>query len=146
MELTLASIDGSDPTVYDRRVSRPEPEPGWPLRRIVVLPLVLFAIVSAAVFALAKLHLAKPEAPASASSVQLGDQYRGETVFVRECAGCHGEGGAGGGIGPRLVGSGIPLPRAKAQIDQGGGTMPAALVSGQEERDVLAYLATLLGR
>jgi mono/diheme cytochrome c family protein len=145
VELTLASIDASDLTVYDRRVSRPEPEPGWPMRRIVVLPLVLFAVVSAGVFTLAKLHLAKPEAPASALSVALGNQYRGETVFVRECAGCHGEGGAGGGIGPRLVGAAIPLPRVKAQIDQGGGAMPAGLVSGQEERDVLAYLATILG-
>jgi mono/diheme cytochrome c family protein len=120
------------------------PEPGWPLRRIVLVPLVLFVLVSAAVFTLAKLHLAKPEAPASASSVQLGDQYRGETVFISECAGCHGMGGEGGGIGPRLEGAPISLAQAKARIDNGGGAMPAGLVSGPEERDVLAYLATLL--
>jgi len=121
-------------------------EPGWPLRRIVVLPLVLFALVSAAAFTLAKLHLAKPETPASASSVKLGDAYRGETVFGSECSGCHGQGGKGGGIGPPLDGAAITIADAKAQIDNGGGAMPAGLVSGQEEQDVLAYLATLLRR
>jgi mono/diheme cytochrome c family protein len=119
------------------------PEPGWPLRRIVVVPLVLFAVVSAAVFTLAKLHLAKPDAPASASSVQLGDLYRGETIFVSECSGCHGMRGEGGS-GPRLAGAAISIAEAKAQIDNGGGAMPARLVTGQDEEDVLAYLAALL--
>jgi hypothetical protein len=32
----------------------------------------------------------------------------------------------------------------KAQIDQGGGTMPAGLVKGHQEEDVLAYVATLI--
>jgi mono/diheme cytochrome c family protein len=122
------------------------PEPGWPLRRIVLVPLVLFAVVSATVFTLAKLHLAKPEAPAAASSVQLGDQYRGETVFVSSCSSCHGMGGEGGGIGPRLKDAPITIAQAKARIDNGGGAMPAGLVSGQEEEDVLAYLATILQR
>jgi mono/diheme cytochrome c family protein len=121
------------------------PEPGWPLRRIVVLPLVLFVVVSGAVFTLAKLHPAKPEAPAAAAgAVKTGDADRGETVFRSQCAGCHGEGGQGGDIGPRLAGAPITLAAAKAQIDNGGGTMPAGLVSGQEEEDVLAYLATIL--
>ena len=121
------------------------PEPGWPLRRIVVLPLVLFVVVSAAVFTLAKLHLARPEVPvAAAGSVKVGDAYRGETFFVDKCSGCHGLGGKGGDIGPRLAGADIKLAAAKAQIDNGGGTMPAGLVSGQQEEDVLAYLATIL--
>jgi len=121
------------------------PEPGWPLRRIVVLPLVLFVVVSAAVFTLAKLHLARPEVPvAAAGSVKVGDAYRGETFFVDKCSGCHGLGGKGGGVGPRLAGADIKLAAAKAQIDNGGGAMPAGLVSGQQEEDVLAYLATIL--
>jgi mono/diheme cytochrome c family protein len=122
------------------------PEPGWPLRRIVLIPIVLFAVVSAGVFTLAKLHLAKPSAPASAASVKLGDQYRGETVFVSKCAGCHGMGGEGGGIGPKLAGASIPITLAKAQIDSGGGSMPGGLVTGKDEEDVLAYLATILQR
>lgn len=125
-------------------MSSPAPQPGWPLKRIVVVPLVLFAVVSGTVFVLAKLHLATPEAPAAAGAVKLGDQYRGETVFQNECAGCHGDGGEGGGVGPRLAGAPITLAAAKAQIDDGGGTMPPRLVTGQEEGDVLAYLATIL--
>jgi hypothetical protein len=53
-------------------------------------------------------------------------------------------GGEGGGIGPPLEGASISLAAAKAQIDSGGGAMPAGLVKGQQERDVLAYLATIL--
>src|SRR5918911_1149613 len=73
--------------------------------------------------------------------VAVGDAYQGETVFQQTCAGCHGAGGKGGGIGPRLAGAAIPLAVAKAQIDNGGGAMPPRLVTGQKERDVLAYLA-----
>jgi mono/diheme cytochrome c family protein len=120
------------------------PEPDWPLKRIVVLPLVLFAVVSAGVFTLAKLHPAKPEAPAGAASVKLGDARRGEAVFAGECSSCHGVGGKGGDIGPPLAGAPITLAQARAQIDNGGGAMPAGLVSGRQEEDVLAYLATIL--
>ena len=128
-------------------MSSPEPQQGWPLRRIVVLPLVLFVVVSGTVFTLAKLHPARPEVPvAAAGGVKTGDQYRGETVFVDKCSGCHGVGGKGGGIGPTLAGATITLAAAKAQIDNGGGAMPAGLVSGQDEEDVLAYLATILRR
>ncbi len=109
------------------------------------MPLVLFVVVSGTVFTLAKLHPARPDVPAAAAgAVKTGDQYRGETVFQDQCAACHGTGGKGGGIGPRLAGASITLAAAKAQIDNGGGTMPAGLVTGQEEQDVLAYLATIL--
>jgi mono/diheme cytochrome c family protein len=114
--------------------------------RLVVRPLALFLVVSALVFGLAKLHLAKPGVPkiAAGTSVALGDPYRGETIFGQSCAGCHGIGGKGGSVGPRLIGDHIALARVKAQIDQGGGAMPAALVSGLKERDVLAFVATLI--
>jgi cytochrome c551 len=122
------------------------PDPGWPLKRIVLVPLVLFVVVSGTVFTLAKLHPARPDVPAAAAgaAVKTGDQYRGETVFTSQCASCHGAGGKGGDIGPRLAGAPVTLAAAKAQIDNGGGAMPAGLVSGQEEEDVLAYLATIL--
>ncbi len=112
--------------------------------RLVVVPLVLFAAFSGAAFALAKLHFAKPGVPRSTGKVVLGDSYRGETIFSQTCATCHGQGGSGGGIGPKLAGASISLAAAKAQIDAGGGTMPAGLVKGQQEKDVLAYLATIL--
>jgi mono/diheme cytochrome c family protein len=111
-----------------------------------VVPLAILACLWGATFALAKLHLAKPGTPkvAADANVEVGDQYRGATVFSVNCAGCHGAGGKGGGIGPKLVGDPIPLAAVKAQIDNGGGAMPPRLVTGQQERDVLAYVATLI--
>jgi mono/diheme cytochrome c family protein len=109
----------------------------------VVVPLVLLASFSGAAFALAELHFAKPGLPRTTGKVVLGDAYRGETIFSQNCASCHGAGGAGGGIGPRLAGASISLATAKAQIDGGGGTMPAGLVKGKQEQDVLAYLASI---
>lgn len=114
--------------------------------RLVVLPALLFAIFAGGAFALSKLHLAKPGLPKTSGNVQLGDSYRGETIFSTNCASCHGQGGKGGGIGPALAGASIPLSAAKAQIDNGGGSMPAGLVKGQDEKDVLAYLATILAK
>ena len=128
---------------YDRLVSTPEP--GWPVRRIVVLPLVLFVVVSATVFTLAKLHPARPEVTAAPTPATLGDAARGQVIFKQTCGGCHGL-KAEGGVGPRLAGAQITLAAAKTQIDNGGGIMPAALVSGQRESDVLAYLESIFAK
>jgi mono/diheme cytochrome c family protein len=111
--------------------------------RLVVVPLVLFVGVSAGVFTLAKLHLAKPE-PATPANVTLGDAQRGAAIFASTCAACHGQAGRGGGIGPRLAGAPISIFTVKAQIDAGGGAMPPGLVTGRREEDVLAYVATLI--
>jgi cytochrome c551 len=110
-----------------------------------VLPLTLFVVFSSATFALAKLHPAQPSAAAGSGSVVLGDPYRGELAFEENCASCHGTGGEGGGVGPKLEGNPISLAKAKETIDSGRGVMPAGLVSGKQEQDVLAYLATILG-
>ena len=109
----------------------------------MLVPLALLLLVSGATYALARWHPARPGVPKSSGSVQLGDQYRGETLFSKNCAGCHGDNGTGG-IGPRLAGAALTLQQVKAQIDAGGGSMPAGLVKGQDEKDVLAYVATLL--
>ncbi|MFL5938010.1 MAG: c-type cytochrome [Gaiellaceae bacterium] len=119
------------------------PGQGWPLRRIVVLPLVLFVAVSAGVFTLAKLH---PASPATASGpVTLGDAAHGKVLFLQKCAPCHGM-RAEGKVGPRLAGVALTVEEARAQIDNGGGIMPAHLVTGGSESDVLAYLKTLFIR
>ena len=113
--------------------------------RLIVVPVLLFGCFTGGALALAKLHLAKPGLPSgTGSKVVLGDSYRGETVFQQKCAACHGDMGKGGGIGPRLQGNPISLAAAKAQIDQGGSVMPASLVRGRDEADVLAYLSTIL--
>ena len=106
--------------------------------------MLLFAAVAGLAFTLSKLHLAKPGVPAGSAGVKLGDQYNGQTLFSQKCASCHGQNGAGGGIGPKLAGLPLGLAAAKAQIDQGGGAMPAGLVTGNQEADVLAYLATIM--
>jgi mono/diheme cytochrome c family protein len=112
--------------------------------RLVVVPIVLLVAVTAVTFALAKWHPARPGVPkAAGGNVKLGDQYRGQTVFESSCAGCHGMNGTGGS-GPRLQGLPISIAAVKAQIDQGGGTMPAGIVKGGDEEDVLAYVATLI--
>jgi len=111
--------------------------------RLIVIPACLFLGVSAAVFALSRLALAEPSAPKVTGDVVLGDAYRGQVVYSQACAGCHGATGEGG-AGPKLDGNPIPLAAAKAQIDAGGGTMPPQLVSGRQEEDLLAYLATVL--
>jgi mono/diheme cytochrome c family protein len=115
-------------------------------QRLVLVPVALFCLVSGGVFGLAKLHLARPGVPKSSGAIKLGDFYRGETVFSQHCAACHGQGGVGGSIGKKLVGDPISLEKAVAQIDGGGSVMPAGLVKGKDERDVLAYLATILGK
>jgi mono/diheme cytochrome c family protein len=113
------------------------------LVRLVVVPMLLFAGVSGLVFTLAELHPAKPDTTAASGTVALGSADEGAVVFRETCAGCHGPAG-GGGIGPRLAGATLSLAEVKAQIDNGGGTMPARLVTGLREADVLAYVAELL--
>ena len=115
------------------------------LIRLVVVPACLFLAFAGGAFALAKLHLAKPGTPKASGAVKLGDPYRGETVFTQRCAGCHGGGGKGGS-GPTLAGTQISIAAVKAQIDNGGSVMPAGLVTGRNEQDVLAYLNTILTR
>ena len=100
------------------------------------------AVVVAGTFALAQAQVFEPAAPA-AGTVSGGDVYRGETMFQRECAGCHGSGGQGGDVGPRLVGTGLDAATVTAAVEQGGGVMPAGLVSGREEADVVAYVVSI---
>jgi mono/diheme cytochrome c family protein len=110
-----------------------------------VLPLVALVVVAGAAFTLAELHPAKPEATATTSvPVVLGDASRGQTLFAQRCAPCHGVNGRGGGIGPKLAGASIALAEAEAKIDTGSSVMPPKIVTGAQERDVLAYLATIL--
>jgi len=112
--------------------------------RLVLVPVVLFAYVSAMVFALAKAHPLSPAKPTvSGAPVVLGDSYRGELAFQDACAGCHGAGGTGGGVGPALAGRGLVLAAVKAQIETGSGAMQGNLVSGDKLADVLAYVAQI---
>lgn len=110
--------------------------------RLVVIPAVLFVLVSATVYALAELHPAKEEAAATPAAAG-GAAARGADLFAENCATCHGEGGTGGGIGPTLAGSGVSTEEARTVIENGRDPMPADLVVGAELDAVLAYLKTI---
>ena len=117
------------------------------LIRLVLVPALLFLAFAGTAFGLAKAHPATPGVSKAVSgAVGGGDAYRGETVFQQTCATCHGAGGKGGGGGPQLAGDAISLAAAKAQIESPRGVMPAGLVSGRQEQDVLAYLATIFAK
>jgi len=106
------------------------------------IPVLVGAAVVVCTFALAQAEIFAPSVPAGSAAAG-GDVYRGETVFQRECAACHGAGGEGGGVGPRLSGSGIDAATVAAAVRQGRGIMPAGLVSGRDEADVVAYVVSI---
>jgi mono/diheme cytochrome c family protein len=116
--------------------------------RLIVVPTVLFVVVAAGVFALAAWHPAKRESETRVTIeiTTAGDPVRGDQLFAENCATCHGEGGEGGGVGPRLVGNDVSISVARSTIENGSGVMPADLVTGQDLEDVLAYLETILAR
>lgn len=112
--------------------------------RLLVIPAILFTVVSATVYVLAEAHPAKKEAVSTPVGTPVSaDPDNGRRLFAENCAGCHGEGGTGGGVGPTLAGSGISQDDARATIQSGSGVMPAELVEGQDLEDVLAYLNTI---
>jgi mono/diheme cytochrome c family protein len=102
-------------------------------------PILVGAAIVVAVFALAQAEIF---APSASSNVVPGDVERGEAVFERECAGCHGDRGTGG-AGPALVETGLDASEVAAAVQQGRGIMPAGLVTGQEQADVVAYVVSI---
>ena len=103
-------------------------------------PIVLGGAVVSITFVLAQAQIFAPSAPAEIGSV--GDPVRGGEVFASECAGCHGD-GATGGVGPALVGTGLDSVQVATVVQQGRGVMPAGIVSGQEQADVVAYVVSV---
>jgi mono/diheme cytochrome c family protein len=99
--------------------------------------------IALAVFLLAQAQVFEPAAAIGQPSTS-GDVAAGELVFVSECAGCHGLGGVGG-TGTRLAGAALTADEVAGQIRQGSGVMPAGLVEGQEETDVVAYVVSIAG-
>lgn len=85
---------------------------------------------------------------------QSGDVARGKTLFVRDCAGCHGLQGKGDGyriLGPDPANLTAPSTTKKSDADllktihDGKPNMPAwkVYLSEKQSRDVLAYVRTL---
>jgi len=63
-------------------------------------------------------------------------------LYGENCAGCHGDSGQGG-VGPQLAGSGLDAGQVTSAVQQGRGVMPAGLVSGQEQADVVAFVVSI---
>jgi mono/diheme cytochrome c family protein len=106
-------------------------------------PLLVGAAIVVGVFVLAKAQIFEPSA-STGGTVTAGDAARGEVLFENMCAGCHGPGGEGG-TGPRLEGSGLTADEVTERIRKGAGVMPAGLVTGQDEADVVAYVVSIAG-
>ena len=89
------------------------------------------------------------------SKAKSDDVARGKTLFVRNCAGCHGPEGGGDGYrflrGPDPVNLTSPATRKKSDAElfktlhDGKPNMPPweGRLSEKESRDVLAYVRTL---
>jgi mono/diheme cytochrome c family protein len=103
-------------------------------------PLLAGAVVVVAVFLLAQWPIFEPST--SDQPVLLGGAERGAVLFGDECAGCHGQGGTGG-TGPALVDSRLDEDEIATAIERGGGIMPAAIVTGQNQADVVAYVDSI---
>jgi mono/diheme cytochrome c family protein len=103
-------------------------------------PVIAGAIVVVAVFVLAQWPIFEPSSSTNAPAA--GGVESGQEVFTRVCAGCHGE-QAEGGTCPRLARSGLDAEQIADTIEQGSGIMPAGLVEGQEQADVVAYVESI---
>lgn len=66
------------------------------------------------------------------------DAANGEAVYQNQCLACHG-GDLEGASGPGL--QGYDVDTILAAIEEGPGTMPADLVSGDDAQDVAAWIA-----
>jgi len=107
-------------------------------------PVTALVCVSGAVFAVAQGELLAPSTPSgTAVALAPGNAANGKAVFAETCAGCHGDAGAGGGVGPKLAGAGLTAAIVQARIDSGAGVMPAGLVEGTREADVIAYVVSI---
>jgi mono/diheme cytochrome c family protein len=103
-------------------------------------PIVVGAVIAVAVFALAQAEIFAPSAPAGDAVV--GDVENGEAIFQRDCASCHGV-SAEGGVGPALAGTGLDAATVTAVVQEGRGVMPAGIVTGQEQADVVAHVVSI---
>jgi cytochrome c6 len=78
-----------------------------------------------------------------------GDVAAGKSAFSATCGGCHSlkDAGTNGQVGPDLD-SLAPLTAETVakQIENGGGAMPAKLLTGKDAVNVAAYVALVAGK
>ena len=101
-----------------------------------------------ATMAMAKSKLPIPPAKLPSMKVAAGEKTAGAQVFAANCESCHGAKGVGGGIGPRLVASGLKagqiafMVRKPTAVDKTS-SMPALQLTDKQVADVAAYVASL---
>lgn len=66
------------------------------------------------------------------------DAVNGEKIYLANCSGCHGE-NLGGAAGPPIAG--LKVSDILTAIEEGPGTMPAKLVSGQDAEAVANWIS-----
>ena len=68
--------------------------------------------------------------------------------FVSTCGGCHtlADAGTKGAVGPNLDDLKPDEATVEHQIANGGGAMPPKLLTGQDAKDVAAYVAAVAGK
>ena len=86
----------------------------------------------------------RQDAPEAAARVTRADPRRGEALFARDCASCHGPGARGGEIGINLVSSPILVreDQFRATLHGGKRRMPgfATVLDEEAQSDLLAWL------
>jgi len=80
--------------------------------------------------------------------VPAGSAAAGASVFAANCESCHGAKGIGGGVGPRLVASGLSAGQVAYMVRNPQGVdkqsaMPKLTLTDKQVADVAAYVASL---
>lgn len=82
------------------------------------------------------------EEPAEETGGETADAGEAEDIYKNSCASCHG-GDLEGGAGPDLtsVGSDLSQEEIETVIEEGQGSMPAGLVSGDDLTTLAGWLS-----
>jgi cytochrome c551 len=83
----------------------------------------------------------------SGSSGGGGETSEAESLFVGSCGSCHELSAAGtdGSVGPSLDDTSLDAAAIEAQIERGGGAMPAGILEGEQAAMVAEYVAGAAG-
>lgn len=83
-------------------------------------------------------------APPADGDAPKGDVAAGKTFFEGTCQGCHPNGGADAGVGPKLAANAnLDATLVTDRVVNGKGAMPGGLASGPDLDNVVAYVLSL---
>ncbi|HWH14514.1 MAG TPA: cytochrome c [Miltoncostaeaceae bacterium] len=74
---------------------------------------------------------------------EVGDVAAGQSTFEGVCQGCHAQGGQQAAVGPKLAEAGLAEDEIRNTIVNGQGVMPAGLVQGEDQDNVVAYVLSI---